>query len=64
MLEASDGGAEEAFQNLQHAIAGQADKAALSSLQAAIRDFEFDAALTKLDEITREHKLNEGQTTR
>ena len=64
MLEASDGGAEEAFESLQHAIAGQGDKAALSSLGAAIRDFEFDAALTKLDEISRENKLNEGQATR
>jgi CheY-like chemotaxis protein len=64
LLEASDGGAEEAFQNLQHAIGGQADKASLSSLGAAIRDFEFDAALTKLNEITTEHKLNEGQATR
>jgi len=36
----------------------------LSSLGAAIRDFEFDAALTKLDEISRENKLNEGQATR
>ena len=64
LLEASDGGAEEEFQNLQHAIAGRAHKASLSSLAAAIRDFEFDAALTKLDELARENRLNEGQATR
>ena len=51
MLEASDGDAEEAFRSLQEAVAGTVEKPQLDALGASINDFDFEAALLKLDEI-------------
>jgi CheY-like chemotaxis protein len=51
MLEVSDGEAEESFRNLQKALAGAIEKPYLDGLSASINDFDFDAALMKLDEI-------------
>jgi HPt (histidine-containing phosphotransfer) domain-containing protein len=51
LLEASDGDAEESFRSLRDAVAGVVDKPHLDGLSAAINDFDFDAALVKLDEI-------------
>jgi CheY-like chemotaxis protein len=50
-LEASDGDAEESFRSLQDALAGAIEKPLLDGLSASINDFDFDAALVKLDEI-------------
>jgi two-component system sensor histidine kinase/response regulator len=64
LLEASDGDAEDAFLVLQGAVAGQVPPPLLSSLGNAIRDFEFEAALAKLDKLAKESALNQGQATR
>jgi signal transduction histidine kinase/CheY-like chemotaxis protein len=53
LLEASDGDAEESFRSLQHAVAGAVEKSQLDGLIASINDFDFDAALVKLDEIAK-----------
>jgi len=47
----SDGEAEESFRRLQQALAGAIEKPYLDGLSASINDFDFDAALVKLDEI-------------
>lgn len=51
LLEASDGDSEESFRNLQDAVAGVVEKPYLDALSASINDFDFDAALVKLDGI-------------
>ncbi len=56
LLEASDGDAEEAFCSLQEAVGGAVEKPQLAALSASISDFEFDAALLKLDEIAERCK--------
>ena len=61
LLEASDGDAEEAFPSLQHAVAGAVDKPQLDGLISSINDFDFAAALVKLDEIS-EHCARNGVT--
>jgi hypothetical protein len=53
MLEASDGDAEESFLSLRAAVAGVVEKHCLDGLGASINDFDFDAALVKLDEIAK-----------
>ena len=51
LLEAGDGDADESFQSLQDAVGGAVEKTHLEELSASISDFDFDAALVKLDEI-------------
>jgi signal transduction histidine kinase/CheY-like chemotaxis protein len=51
LLEASDGDAEESFRSLQHAVTGAVEKPQLDALISSINDFDFAAALLKLDEI-------------
>ena len=58
---ASDGGAEESFRSLQDAVAGVVEKPYLDGLSASINDFDFDAALVKLDEIA-ERCVGMGKT--
>ena len=53
LLEASDGDAEESFQSLQDAVAGAVEKPQLDALSTSINDFDFEAALLKLDEIAK-----------
>jgi HPt (histidine-containing phosphotransfer) domain-containing protein len=57
-LEASDGNSEETFRTLRNVLAGQVEKARLDALGADISDFNFPGALSKLDEIAKEHSLN------
>ena len=64
LLQASDADAEEAFSRMQDAVAGHVEKGRLNALGAAISEFDFEGALTRLDEITREYNLNGGQATR
>jgi HPt (histidine-containing phosphotransfer) domain-containing protein len=54
LLDASDGGAEEAFRSLQDAVAGVVDQPDLDALSASISDFDFTAALVKLDGIAEQ----------
>jgi HPt (histidine-containing phosphotransfer) domain-containing protein len=51
LLETSDGDAEESFRGLQDAVTGAVEKQQLDRLSASINEFDFDAALVKLDEI-------------
>jgi PAS domain S-box-containing protein len=51
LLEAGDGDADESFQSLQDAVGSAVEKTHLEELSASISDFDFDAALVKLDEI-------------
>ncbi|MBV9499688.1 MAG: response regulator [Acidobacteriaceae bacterium] len=53
LLEASDGEAQEAFHNLQRAIAGTVEKPYLDGLGDSIKEFDFEGALVKLAEIAR-----------
>jgi signal transduction histidine kinase/DNA-binding response OmpR family regulator len=57
-LKASDGNSEESFRTLQSVLANQVEKARLDALGADISDFDFTGALSKLDEIVKEHNLN------
>ena len=61
LLEASDGDAEEAFRALQEAVAGAVEKPQLDALGASINDFDFEAALLKLDEIAERCTRTEDQ---
>jgi CheY-like chemotaxis protein len=60
LLEASDGDTEEAFRSLHNAVAGVVEKTQLDSLNASISDFDFEAALVKLDEIGKHYSRNGG----
>jgi hypothetical protein len=53
LLEASDGAAEDAFHSLQAAVGGTVEKSEVDALGTFINDFDFEAALVKLDEITK-----------
>jgi len=63
LLEASDGTADDAFNELKTALGGGVEADTLNALGTAIRDFDFDAALAKVEEIAAKIKVNEGQTT-
>ena len=51
LLNADDGDAGEAFRSLQGVVAGAVDRLRLDDLSASISDFDFEAALLKLDGI-------------
>ncbi|MGC1294579.1 MAG: Hpt domain-containing protein, partial [Alloacidobacterium sp.] len=53
LLEAGDGDADESFHSLQDAVGGAVEKTHLEGLSASISDFDFDAALVRLDEIAQ-----------
>jgi hypothetical protein len=61
LLEASDGDAEEAFRSLHAALAGAVETPQLDALNASINDFDFEAALVKLDEIAEHCARNVKQ---
>jgi PAS domain S-box-containing protein len=55
LLESNDGDAAEAFLALEEALEGICDETRLDVLQAAIREFDFDGALLRLNEIAKEY---------
>jgi CheY-like chemotaxis protein len=61
LLEASDGDAAEAFRELQVAVAGAVEKPQLDALGASINDFNFEAALLRLNEIAESCRQTEDQ---
>jgi len=61
LLQASDGDAEEAFRSLHDAVAGAVEQPHLDALSALINDFDFEAALVKLDEIAERCGCNGEQ---
>jgi PAS domain S-box-containing protein len=54
-LESSDGEAAEAFLDVESLLAGTLDNSRLEALGAAISEFDFEGALLKLNEITKEY---------
>jgi PAS domain S-box-containing protein len=58
LLESNDADAAEAFLALEGVLAGICDKPRLSALDAAISEFDFGGALSKLNEITNEYGAN------
>jgi CheY-like chemotaxis protein len=62
LLESGDGDAIEAFLALEGVLAGICDKSRLSALNAAISEFDFSGALSKLDQIEKEHGTTWEQT--
>jgi hypothetical protein len=62
LIESSDGDAAEAFLAVEDALAGTCDKPRLSALGVAIREFDFDSARKKLDEIAKEYGANWEQS--
>jgi HPt (histidine-containing phosphotransfer) domain-containing protein len=61
LLEASDGDAGEAFGHLPDAVGGVVEKQKLEALGASISNFDFEAALLRLDEIAERCKQTEDQ---
>ena len=51
LIEANDGDAADAVQTVAEALAGKVDAQRLDALRAAIDEFDFDGALSKLGEI-------------
>ena len=58
LLETSDGDAAEAFLAVENILAGTLDKSRLDALGTAIGEFDFEGALVKLNEISREYGTN------
>jgi signal transduction histidine kinase/CheY-like chemotaxis protein len=54
LLDASDGDAGEAFRSVQDVLAGVVDETHMDSLSASISEFNFAAALVKLDGIAEQ----------
>jgi PAS domain S-box-containing protein len=61
LLETSDPDATEAFIPLQAAVARQCDKPQLAALGAAIRQFDFEGALAKLNDLSRKYDLEQAR---
>jgi two-component system, sensor histidine kinase and response regulator len=61
LLESSDGDAAEAFLAVENILSGTLDKSRLDALGAAISEFDFEGALLKLKEITKECGADEEQ---
>jgi PAS domain S-box-containing protein len=60
LLESSDSDAVEAFLTLEIVLVGICDNPRLSALGAAVREFDFDGARMKLDELAKEYGANWG----
>jgi CheY-like chemotaxis protein len=58
LLESSDSDAVEAFLTLEIVLVGICDNPRLSALGAAVREFDFDGARMKLDELAKEYGAN------
>jgi len=61
LLKSSDGDAADAFLTVENILAGTLDKSRLDALSAAISEFDFDGALLKLNEITKEFDADREQ---
>jgi two-component system, sensor histidine kinase and response regulator len=63
LLEASDGDSEDAFAAFRDAVGGKVESSRLSALGHAIRDYDFESAIAKVNEIVQELGLNIGKVT-
>jgi HPt (histidine-containing phosphotransfer) domain-containing protein len=61
LLESSDGDAAEAFLNVKGILEGTLERSRLDGLSTAISEFNFDAALLKLDEIAEIYSAERKQ---
>jgi signal transduction histidine kinase/CheY-like chemotaxis protein/HPt (histidine-containing phosphotransfer) domain-containing protein/methyl-accepting chemotaxis protein len=61
MIEANDGDAGDAIQDVTDALAGKVDASRLDSLRDCVSDFDFDGARAKLSQIIAECHLDLGQ---
>jgi len=62
LLEASDADASETYAKLTGLLNSAVDKSQWEALGAAVQSFDFDAALQKLNEVTREYVAKEKLT--
>ena len=60
LIEANDGDAADAVQQVSEALAGKVDAQRLTALRESVDEFDFDGALSKLGEIARECNLSLG----
>ena len=60
LIEANDGDAAESLPAVEDALGGTVDKPRLDALRDALGDFDFEGALTKLEEIAKQCGVNEG----
>ena len=63
LLDACDGDSEEVFASLRDAVGGKIDSAKLNALGDSIRDYDFESAASRLNEIVQELGLNVGKVT-
>ncbi len=63
LLDACDGDSEETFTSLRDAVGGKVEPSVLNALGDSIRDYDFEAAIAKLDKIVQELGLNAGKAT-
>ncbi|MGB2633746.1 MAG: Hpt domain-containing protein, partial [Candidatus Acidiferrum sp.] len=61
-LESCDVEALEAFVALERALGGNCDRLRLNALRAFVDEFDFEAALSRLDEIAKEYPANQEQS--
>jgi hypothetical protein len=54
LIEANDGDAADALPAVEEALAGTVDKPRLDALRDALGDFDFEGALSKLEEIAKQ----------
>jgi hypothetical protein len=59
LLEANDADAPEAYRNLAAVLGDSGNRSSLQALGAAVNSFDFEAALRRLDEISREYRSKE-----
>ena len=60
-LKASDGDSDETFRALRDILTGQVAKTRLDALGANISDFDFAGALLKLEDIVKQHSLDQEE---
>ena len=60
LIEANDGDAADAVQQVADALAGRIDARRLAALRGSVDEFDFDGALAKLGEIASECNLSLG----
>jgi hypothetical protein len=60
LIDANDGDAADAVQDVATALAGKADPVRMDSLRDSINDFDFDGARTKLTQIAADYHLSLG----
>jgi hypothetical protein len=58
MIESNDGGASDALSRVEAAYAGMADQGQFDSLRDALSDFDFEGALSRLNDLENQLASN------